>query len=185
MTSLFKVSKVSEVREVSEVNEVREVREVREESEASNLLKKVENNEIDTNLWQTDYEESDIKTCERILNEIKPTELEKRDLNDIKNDYNNSNNKSEFIKSFLETWFKERAGTLIKKDRSITKDEVKLKRFKFLLLEGYIINCNPGNKEYLKKYRQICYQRLVTLHDLLGNKILELPMPTTFFAKHS
>ncbi|CAG8469654.1 37309_t:CDS:2, partial [Gigaspora margarita] len=140
--------------------------------------------ELNDELEKTKFEESDIKICERIMNEINSTELEKIDWDDIKNEYNESNNKKKFIEDFQEKWFSDRAATLTKKDSSLTKDEVKLKRFKFLLLGNYIITCDPRNKTYLN-YRLINYQRLATLHDLLGTKVLELPMATTFFTKHS
>ncbi|CAG8746250.1 10974_t:CDS:1, partial [Racocetra fulgida] len=127
---------------------------------------------------------SEIRVCAKIVNETNSMKPEKVIWDDVKNEYNESNDKCKYIKDFHKKWFSEKAGTLTKKDKNLTKDEIKIKRFQYLLLGDYIINHDLKNKGYLK-YRLKNYRRLATLHDLIGNKILELPMSTTFFTKHS
>ncbi|CAG8487996.1 30497_t:CDS:2 [Racocetra persica] len=53
----------------------------------------------------------------------------------------------------------------------------------FLLLANYLFNTNDNNKSHLKYY-QINYQRFSELHDIVGKKILLLPIPTSFYTGH-
>ncbi|CAG8561552.1 28880_t:CDS:2 [Dentiscutata erythropus] len=170
---------LTDLKQINEINDVeKDCQQIIDELRVLMQIK------IDLDLWQKGYEESEISACVKLIDEINSVKPGKVIWDDVKNEYNKSNDKYKYIQDFHKKWFSEKVESLIKKDKNFTKDEIKIKRFQYLLLGDYIIKYDTENKRHLK-YRLINYQRLATLHDLIGNKILELPMSTTFFTKHS
>jgi hypothetical protein len=133
-------------------------------------------------MWKEDLSASQLLLFEKIRDEIKEENAKEIDWNDMKGNYNDARDKEAFLKDFQEKW-------LVKRDRAVAKnqncelDDVIFKRTQFLLLANYLFDTYDNNKSHLKYY-QIIYQRFAELHNIIGEKVLVLPVSTSFFTAH-
>ncbi|CAG8812007.1 9501_t:CDS:2 [Gigaspora margarita] len=119
----------------------------------------------------------------KIWDEIKDKEnIKEVDWDDIKRSYNDKSDKEAFLKNFHEEWLIKREH-VVAKNQNLVLDDVILKRTKFLLLANYLIMTNDKNMVHLKYYHVI-YQRVAELHNIIGEKILLLPVPIAVFTGH-
>ncbi|KAF0555922.1 hypothetical protein F8M41_016536 [Gigaspora margarita] len=149
------------------------------------LVKKKEAKTIDENdteLWMKGLKASDIKACHKIYDDIKNEAPENIEWEDIKNEYDNLEDKETYIKTFYMDWLSDKPGVIAKNQKCSINDVI-LKRLKYFLLGNYIIQYYPNNIKDLK-YNFVNYQRVANLYDIIGKNFLELPMPSSFFSKH-
>ncbi|KAF0336118.1 hypothetical protein F8M41_016625 [Gigaspora margarita] len=139
--------------------------------------------QLTNEMWKEDLSASQLAFFNKIWDKIKAEEnVKKVNWNDIKKDYNEAKDKSSFIKNFHNEWFGGRDRTVAKK-LNCELDNVILKRTQLLLLLSYLLNINDHNVSVLKYYLCV-YERFSELHEIIGENILLLPLPTSFFTAH-